>query len=125
VFERSYLVNTGNVVADGGLGCGSWLSESGLFLTDGSSLAIGDSYGATSGEWYAVKGGPSFTIENTARHDDFGLVRGTQKVVNELTGKADSQIAKGSSGTFSIWCRNSATGTFERRVRTGNRIRGL
>lgn len=107
-FQRHYLVNIGGDVDDGQLGVGSWLHEADFFLAD-SSPAVGDSYGATPSSWQATKGGYGFTVTGgTNGSGATQRVTGRQEFANELIGKADLAITKGSTGTFSIWCRNSS-----------------
>jgi hypothetical protein len=112
--ERQYLINIFGDVEDGEYGRGNYLADLGAFLVEpGSSPGVGDTYGAVAGQWYARKNRPGFTVSTTTTFDDDGLVHGRQEPLSWLPGKADAQISKGSTGTFSIWMRNKTTGAWE------------
>ncbi|MGI8980544.1 MAG: hypothetical protein ACR2FY_15050 [Pirellulaceae bacterium] len=111
-FQRHYLVNIEADVADNDYGVASWLSEADFFLAGGSP-AVGDSYGATPSSWAATKNRYGFTVTGgTVGSGATQRVTGRQQFADELIGKTTG-IAKGSTGTFTIWQRNSSTGTWE------------
>jgi hypothetical protein len=117
--QRVYLVNRKNEVPASGAGSygyGRWLFEStGPVLYDDTvTPAYGEEWGPQDGTWTIRKGHWGFVIlggntgtganKRTAAH---------QYVNNELIGKPDGAISKGSSGTISAWRRNESTNAWE------------
>lgn len=112
-FERDYLVNLGEDVADGEIGNGTWLEESGYVLTDGAA-APGEQWGAADDSWELVKNRYGFEIvggdiTEASQH----RVVARQFIVVAVIGKADSAIAKDSTGTVTVWVKDAATGAWE------------
>jgi hypothetical protein len=107
-FRRLYLVNGPEPVAADGQGWGRYLmddsSDNLVLYETGNTPAIGESWGAKASQWSLAKNRPGFLItaaNNTSATNPY--TSAVQYIVNELIGKSDADISKGSSGTISIW----------------------
>lgn len=115
-FQRFYLVNLGSDVAAGAIGTGTWLEESDYVLVD-SSAGKGERWGADGDSWSLVKNNYGFEMigdstTETINEGEEGeytatICRARQSLVSHVVGKCSS-ITKGSTGTVTVWRRDSA-----------------
>jgi len=113
--QRVYLVNGPTDIATSADGWGTYLTHAAHVLYDDSETpAIGEEWGPQDAAWTLRKNHWGFVIVggNTGSSPVKRTVA-TQYVVNELIGKADGAITKGSSGTVSVWRRNETTDAWE------------
>lgn len=99
-FYRSLLINNITRIKAGKYGDGT--PGTALAIYDSGTPANGETWGPKPGQWSLSKNYPGFII--------LGVVDASNKValvrpeeINMLHGKADADIAKGASGTVSIW----------------------
>jgi hypothetical protein len=108
-FRRFYLVNGPMEVADSSsvskYGKGTFLHSGGAVLYEsGNTPAIGESWGAKASQWSLAKNRPGFLItaaNNTSATAPY--TSAVQSVIDQLLGKPDANISKGSSGTVSVY----------------------
>jgi hypothetical protein len=108
-FNRLYLVNGPQPVAANYEGEGTWLMDDAagrpvLYASGDGTPAWGESWGAKASQWTLAKNRPGFLVtgaNNTSATNVY--TSGVQFYVNQLVGKPDANIAKGASGTVSIW----------------------
>lgn len=110
-----YLVNSATACPASTDGWGTYLWNSGHVLYDTSvTPAIGEEWGPQDGTWTIRKNHWGFRIiGGTTGSGAVSRVVAAQYMVHELIGKADSSIAKASSGTVSVWRRNETTDAWE------------
>lgn len=108
-FSRLYLVNSGGDVAYQKTGI-SKNRPIVKVLYDSGTPVVGETWGPKPSQWTLSKGYPGFTI--------LGIVDSTNKIAlarydepGFYLVKADSTIAKGSSGTCSLYYDNAGTET--------------
>lgn len=110
-FQRLYLVNGPLRVGSdtNARGVGTWLYEAGYVLYESGTPAVGESWGPKASQWSLAKWRYGFTIQGaTAGSGATARVLAKQAEVNAFIGVTDAAIAKGSSGTVSIYDGNSA-----------------
>jgi hypothetical protein len=108
-FNRLYLVNGPQAVANNYDGEGTWLMDDAagrpvLYASGDGTPAWGESWGAKASQWTLAKNRPGFLVtgaNNTTATNPY--TSAVQHYVNQLIGKSDADITKGSSGTISIW----------------------
>ena len=108
-FNRLYLVNGPQAVAADKEGEGTWLMDDAagrpvLYASGDGTPAWGESWGAKASQWTLAKNRPGFLVtgaNNTSATNPY--TSGVQFYVNQLVGKPDANIAKGASGTVSVW----------------------
>lgn len=114
-FYNTYLVNSGYDVPASEDWWGTYLWHSGYVLCDSTyTPTAGQEWGPTSGSWSLVRHRPGFLIDGgpTGSGAVYRAVA-KQRIIADLFGKADADIAQGSTGTVSVWTRNASTGTYE------------
>jgi hypothetical protein len=104
-FSRLYLVNSGGDVAYQKTGISK--NRPVVKLLCDAVPAVGDVFGPKPSQWTASKGYPGYTILGHLG-DNIALAR--QESIDHLIGKPGSTVAKGSSGSFTIWLK--ATGSW-------------
>lgn len=97
-FSRLYLVNSGDDLAYQRVGTSK--NRPVVKLLCDAVPAVGDVFGAKSGQWTASKGYPGYTILGHLG-DNIAIAR--QESIDHLIGKPGSTVTKGSSGSFTIW----------------------
>lgn len=105
-FKSRYLVNLETAIPIDGTGHATWLDRSAnvLYNSSSGSPAIDEEWGVKSGQWTLEKNRPGFLI--TGGNDTNGTdywTRAKQHLVTMLKGKPDADIAKGATGTVSIY----------------------
>ena len=106
-FSRQYLVNAGDDLAYQRAGIAKNRPIVNV-LYDTGTPAAGEAWGPKPGQWTASKGFPGLTI--------LGVVDSTNKIalariesIDHLIGKPGSTIAKGSSGSFTVWLKSTGS----------------
>ncbi len=97
-FSRNYLVNSGGDVAYQKTGISK--NRPVVKLLCDATPAIGDVFGPKANQWTASKGYPGYTILGHLG-DNIAIAR--VESIDHLIGKPGSTVAKGSSGSFTIW----------------------
>lgn len=103
-FCTDYLINGPYSVAAGEDGIGTTLAQAGYVAYDTGTPAYGEEWGAKTGQWTLNKNRPGFIIEG-GNKTSAGVTAtvARQHVVTDLICKADSSIAKGATGTCSVY----------------------
>lgn len=105
-FQHDYLINGPIAVRDTKYGLGTTLAQAGYvaYRSGSGTPAYGEEWGAKNAQWTLEKNRPGFKIEggikSTAGVD---AIVARQHLVTDLIGKPDSDIAKGATGTVSIY----------------------
>jgi len=108
-FDRYYAVNGGAAVSPGKMGECTFTPQC-ITRVESGTPSVGDSYGAKSGQWGLELGRPGFTILGVRENSrDLNIADVLQQPVSLLTGKTDSTITAGGSGTVSIHFQTSGT----------------
>lgn len=105
-FCTNYMVNGPMAVPAGKDGFCSTLAESGYvaYREAAGTPVNGEEWGAKDGQWTLEKNRPGFIIDGgTKNTGGVDAVSARQLIVRDLIGKADADIAKGSTGTVSVW----------------------
>ena len=109
-FCSLYLVNGPIIAKADSYGEGTLLLDGGTVLLSTGTPAYGIEYGPTDDDWGLVQYRPGFLIQGQLT-DSPNLAYAVQKEVISLLGKTDASIAKGSSGTVSIYCGQAGSET--------------
>lgn len=109
-FGRMYAVNGDTAVPAGGTGqcC---MGVGCLALFDTGSPANGEGWGPKPGQWALSRDYPRIATIGGVYDSTKKIARVTLGSIDSLFVKADSSIAKESTGTFSIWTRSGGTDT--------------
>lgn len=109
-FNRLYLVNGPEDVADDGYGWGTWLWQADWVLYDDANTpAIGESWGPQSGSFELKKYRYGFTIWGNPSGGTTDLVQAQQQWVNQFLCKSNEDItANGDTGAVSVYDGNAA-----------------
>ncbi len=113
--QRAYLVNGPTDIATSADGWGTYLTHAAHVLYDDSETpAIGEEWGPQDDAWTLRKNHWGFVIVggNTGSSPVKRTVA-TQYIVNDLVGKSDGAISKGSTGAVSVWRRNETSDAWE------------
>lgn len=105
-FCTNYMVNGPMAVPADKDGFCTTLAESGYvaYRSASGTPVNGEEWGAKSAQWTLEKNRPGFIIDGgTKTTAGVSAVSARQHVVRDLIGKPDADIAKGSTGTVSVW----------------------
>lgn len=104
-FQRFYLVNGPEDIADDKFGWGTWLTHPGKVLYDSGTPAAGESWGPKTGQWSLSKWRYGFTILGGNNTTDLTTVA-VQSPVTHVWGQTQGSIAKDATGTVEVFDGN-------------------
>jgi hypothetical protein len=108
-FNRLYLVNGPDDVAQNGFGWGTFLWHADWVLYDDASTpAFGESWGPQADSFKLKKWRYGFTIWGEPSGGDTDIVQASQMWVNDFWGQTAGAISKGSTGTIEVYDGNDA-----------------
>lgn len=105
-FKTNYLINGPIAVTNDKDGLGTTLAQAGYvaYREAAGTPALDEEWGAKNGQWTLEKNRPGFIIHGgTKLTAGVNAVVARQHLVTDLIGKADSDIAKGATGTVSVY----------------------
>lgn len=105
-FARQYLVNSPIAIpsSSSAEGYASFLEDFGYVYYGSGTPAIGEEWGATSGQWYLTQNRPGFFVTaETTTFNDKNLVWAKGYLVSQVLGKPNATIAKDASNTVNVW----------------------